>query len=315
MLCGKAACGKRIINVCSFDLDFDGYLAMLIETQTLAETSGSTHGGIRGKLQQQGWARFDAADLDHVEAKSHCLAQLSRYADQLPVDRHGGAGRHRSYAEGVLAPNDGHVAWKPGFVGLDGAIEIEYRQEIGFQPEYGGVHRRFLRTSDSILALPLIRKLIRFDLTLTPLSELDEPLLCGLHVLRMRALPGVMSRITPDCLHQDGQPFTAVHLIDRTSAVGGVNYIAPPQYAGRQVDDVPDEQVRAFSLHVPLESYIIDDAAVSHHVTSISCAPGAPCGMRTVILIDFTPLDAVVRSPSDAARPIVPTSNPEPVRD
>ncbi|AOJ07945.1 2OG-Fe dioxygenase family protein [Burkholderia mayonis] len=266
-------------------------------------------------MQKQGWARFDAADLDYVEAESRCVARLRRYADQLPVDRYGGAGRHRSYAEGILMPRTGHIDWKPGFVGVDGAIELEYHQEAGFQPEYGGVHRRFLRTSDSILALPLIRRLIRFDLALTPLSEIDEPLLCGLHVLRMRALPGITSRITPDCLHQDGQPFTAVHLIDRTDAIGGVNYIAPPQYAGRQVDDVPDDRLHAFSLYAPLESYIIDDEAVSHHVTSISCAPRAPCGIRTVILIDFTPLSAVVHASSDAAPPTDPMSNLESVRD
>jgi hypothetical protein len=247
-------------------------------------------GRIRYNLRVRGWSRFDAADMNLSAAERSGLSMLADYAQALPVDRFGGNGRHRSYAEGVLSPASRSVSWKDGQTAADGSVEMDYRQEHDYQPEYGGVTRRFRRTGDAILALPLINKLIWFDLALTPLAERHRTLLCGFHLIRMTALPGGSARITPDCLHRDGQPFTAVHLITRHGAGGGVNYIAPPGYSGYQVETVPSQLLADFTLDHPLDSYVIDDEAICHHVTALTCDHGAACGVRTIVLIDFSPV-------------------------
>lgn len=108
--------------------------------------------------------------------------------------------------------------------------------------------------------------------------------------MRLQALPGKPSRSTPDCLHRDGQPYTAVHLVSRHDVTGGLNYIAPPRYSGRNVDELPADALTTFTLTEPLDSYIVDDAAVCHHVSAVGCAPGAASGSRTVMLIDFSPI-------------------------
>ncbi|WP_238947839.1 2OG-Fe dioxygenase family protein [Caldimonas brevitalea] len=255
-------------------------------------------GDVRAALQQRGWARFDATDMQVAVDEAADLQRLTEYARSLPVDRFGTGGRHRSYAEGILTPRRKTIAWKAGARTPDGRVEIAYVQHSEFQPEHGGVVRNFARTREDILALPLVHRLIWYDLSLTPMFDAEGDLLCGFHMIRMQATPGAVARITPDCLHQDGQPFTAVHLVERSHAEGGVNFIAPPRYTGRQFDEVPSHLLSAFVLGSPLQSYIIDDAAICHQVTAVSCSPGASHGTRTVILIDFSPLN-----PASSAQP------------
>ncbi|MFM0340184.1 2OG-Fe dioxygenase family protein [Paraburkholderia fungorum] len=251
-------------------------------------TSRAETDRVAKQLRESGWARFDSIDLSPSPQERTELALLAQYAETLPVDRFGGGGRRRSYAQGVIDVHTQNIAWDSGYVAEDGSVEIKYQQDVDFQPEYGGVVRRFLRTSDRVLDMSLVNKLIWHDLWLTSLAAQHDTLICGLHVVCMTATVGSPSRITPDCLHRDGQPFTAVHLIDRKNACGGINYIAPPIYAGAQVSDVPRELLHSFTLNEPLESYVIDDEAVSHHVTSVSCEQSATHGVRTVMLIDFT---------------------------
>lgn len=241
-------------------------------------------------LRALGWMMFGMEDLRLCADERRELAQLARYAQTLPIDGFGGNGRHRCYAEAVLSPSARTLRWKPGIVGKDGTIEVEYEQETEFQPEYGGVRRRFARASNRVLQSSLIRKLIWFDFDLIGWAGASEPLQCGFHLVRLQALPGKPSRSTPDCLHRDGQPYTAVHLVSRHDVTGGLNYIAPPRYSGRNVDELPADALTTFTLTEPLDSYIVDDAAVCHHVSAVGCAPGAASGSRTVMLIDFSPI-------------------------
>ncbi|KVE31054.1 2OG-Fe dioxygenase family protein [Burkholderia sp. TSV86] len=245
---------------------------------------------IGNALRTMGWATFDRADLMLGEVEQRELDQLARYAQTLPLDGFGGDGRHRCYAEAVLTPSTRTLCWKPGIVGEGGKVEIEYQQATEFQPEYGGVRRRFLRANDHVLQLSLIHRLIWFDFDLTGWTGRDEPLQCGFHLVRLNAVPGKPSRSTPDCLHRDGQPYTAVHLVNRSGVSGGLNYIAAPRYAGERITEVPADALTTFMLTEPLDSYIIDDAAVCHHVSAVACAPGARSGARTVMLIDFSPI-------------------------
>ncbi|AJK46411.1 2OG-Fe dioxygenase family protein [Burkholderia plantarii] len=246
--------------------------------------------GIRNRLSELGWARFDADDFALTAHERDELDFLARYGESLPLDRFGGDGRRRAYCEGIVDLASRQIAWRPGHRAEDGGIEIEYQQDEIYQPEYGGVVRRFRRLGSEVLETGLINRLIWHDLDLTPLPERHETLLCGLHMICMTAIGTEPARITPDCLHRDGQPYTAAHLIRRHNAKGGVNYIAPPRFSGWRVEAVPDDQLQVFTLHEALDSYVIDDEAVSHHVTSVSCDDPALPGMRTILLVDFTPV-------------------------
>ncbi|MCC8457692.1 hypothetical protein CE143_09535 [Photorhabdus luminescens] len=256
-----------------------------------------TSAHIRNSLHQQGFATFNAADLDLSDSEKIDLISLCELSKSLPLDRFGEGGRHRSYCEGVWSWETESIDWKTGYPQPDGSVEIDYHQGSEYQPEFGGVVRKFLRMSDEILNKGLLNKLIWHDLSLTGMAEHYSRLLCGVHLIRMQALPGKPAKITPNCFHRDGQPFTAVHLIERCNVEGGATHIAPPYYANCQLEAVPAHEITRFLLNDPLDSYIIDDAAICHYINPVICDENASVGVRTIILIDFTPLEQSDRCP------------------
>src|SRR5690625_7799112 len=87
---------------------------------------------------------------------------------------------------------------------------------------------------------------------------------------------------SPDCLHQDGEPFTFAHLIERKNVKGGTNVIGIPEVRGKQPDEVDEKDLHeVFEISKPLESYGVDDSAVSHYV-----GPEDGAAVRSVILIE-----------------------------
>ena len=93
---------------------------------------------------------------------------------------------------------------------------------------------------------------------------------------------------SPDCLHQDGEPFTFAHLIERSNVIGGTNAIAIPEAAGNKPEDVDNNDlIEVFEITEPLESYGVYDPKVSHYVSPIKKGNGNQIGVRSVILIDY----------------------------
>jgi hypothetical protein len=110
-------------------------------------------------------------------------------------------------------------------------------------------------------------------------------------VMMMVEHDGQLAASSPAHLHQDGEPFTFVHLIVRDNAIGAVNSIAPPKCAGLQPDEVSSALiVTQFELTEILESYGVNDGKVSHHVSALARGPDPGPGRRGVILVDFTPM-------------------------
>ena len=68
-------------------------------------------------------------------------------------------------------------------------------------------------------------------------------------------------------MHQDGEPVTFVHLIERVGVRGGVNIIAPPQFADQHPRDIPQgAKLDEFTIEESLESYAVVDAATNRAV-------------------------------------------------
>jgi hypothetical protein len=95
---------------------------------------------------------------------------------------------------------------------------------------------------------------------------------------------------SPNTLHTDGEPWTAIILIDRFNVAPGSakSYIARRRCRYRQPQDLnPEDIFFERTLSKSLETVIVDDARVSHAVTG--CL-GASCqsGWRTSLLIDYS---------------------------
>ena len=81
-----------------------------------------------------------------------------------------------------------------------------------------------------------------------------------------------------------------------------VTRVAPGSPAARQgiepgdaVSACQGQAIRsAFTLENALDSYIVRDDRVAHHVAGVELAPGEATGSRTILLIDFTPMQPYV---------------------
>lgn len=97
--------------------------------------------------------------------------------------------------------------------------------------------------------------------------------------------------ISPDCFHQDGEPFTFAHLVRRASdTCGGINYIGSVDVRNRALNDVLDDEIIArFELREFMDSFAVHDPRVSHYVTPIRKATShGEDAERCIILIDFS---------------------------
>lgn len=250
---------------------------------------------ISRKLRQLGSARFNGSDALNPTEIRELSEMLKTSSDDLPLDPHcPSRNRFRKLAWVLVVPGSSEIV--PLSCGRDpktGEAISEFYQRSELNPEDGDVVRQFAPIARELLDNASLRRLILFDLALLSWwSERSKPLLCGLHFIKHVAVPGCDAAASPDCLHRDGQPFTAAHLIESTHADGGEIFIAPAFYAHRKPSDVPPEDILArFTLRKALDSYIVKDVQVAHYVTPVRVKPGYDRGWRTILLVDFTPLE------------------------
>ena len=245
-------------------------------------------------LRARGYLRFDAAaHLDDIDVAA-ALAALNVEFESLPRDPYAHSlNRFRRYVSGLLFPWARRVEWLPTVVDDRGRTCSEYYQGV-HNPDHPGIARRFEAISRDCLRNPLVERLIwiDFDHTFWQPIELRRPLSVGLHLVKlMVAQPGQSAVSSPNHLHQDGEPFTFVHLVHRDNAVGAVNTIAWPDCVGLLPENIADDLVvDTFQLEEPLDSYAICDRMISHYVSPLTRGPEARAGVRCAVLIDFTPM-------------------------
>jgi hypothetical protein len=247
-----------------------------------------------GTLYRDGYLRFNLADelaLPHLD--NHYEKLKAAFAD-LPIDSYGvGLHRYRRYTAAILLPWERSLHWLPKSKGPDGELNLSYYQ-AAYNPEHPDTVRSFPALSADTEQNPLLQEMVLFDFSLTrwPPELESAPFYVGVHLVKLlAALPGQTAMTSPNCLHQDGEPFHFAHLMFRENAVGGGNVVAAVSCAGEQPDEIaPDKIITRFQLDRPLEGYGIRDDLVSHHLDPIAKGTGPGPGVRAAILIDITPM-------------------------
>ncbi|MDA8444972.1 2OG-Fe dioxygenase family protein [Paracidovorax valerianellae] len=247
---------------------------------------------IQTQLKQFGYCQF----VPEIDCDSEELKTLHREFDRLEHDPYAPdkVKRFRRYGNGIILPwtEQTDIHWIPTAEDDHGARLSGYDQG-GNNPEHPDI-RYFRALSEEAKATDFLGDLIRKDFSHTFWSEADRraPIYFGVHFVKLRS--GSASDLgisSPDCFHQDGEPFTFAHLMRRTSGTaGGTNYIGTVQARGLGLHEVPKEDVIAeFELSRFMESFVVHDPRVSHYVTPIrSKENGSGDGERCVILIDFS---------------------------
>src|SRR5258708_23271373 len=131
-----------------------------------------------------------------------------------------------------------------------------------------------------------------FDLTFWSEVQLGRPFVVGVHLVKLLvAGAGTRATSSPNHLHQDGEPFTFVHLVVRDNAVGATSVVAHPSCAPKMPEEVDPGQIYArFELQRPLDSYGVHDVSVSHDGSALERGPEDRRGLRPALLTASTPL-------------------------
>jgi hypothetical protein len=245
-------------------------------------------------LRHNGFCRFDVDDIAPASASEPGIAHLQAAIQNLPGDPHApSANRYRRYSNAILLPWCRRLEWLPNREGSNGAY-TEYYQEAEFNPEFPALVRQMPPIEEELKADPFLNDVIwhDFDLTFWSETQLVRPFAVGIHLVKLLASEaGSRATSSPNHLHQDGEPFTFVHLVVRDNAVGARTVVADPSCAPRMPEDVDRSRILAeFELSQPMQSYGVHDIAVSHYVSALERGPEDRPGLRSALLVDFTPL-------------------------
>lgn len=242
-------------------------------------------------LKNNGYEKYDLMNSLHYDGIKEDYEEILNYFEDLPEDDYApGLNRYRRYSRALVLPTSGTMEWLPT-VKRDGREYAAYFQGK-FNPEHSASYREFSSIEENIQNNKLLREIIMADYheTFWEEEEMIMPIHVGVHFVKLLVKNEDEKAVSsPDCLHQDGEPFTFAHLIKRENVKGGTNAIGIPAIKGSRPEDVAEENIREiFELKKPLESYGVYDSKVSHYVSPVEMGDGTEeTGIRSIILIDY----------------------------
>lgn len=244
-------------------------------------------------VERNGYATFDGNDFSMDIETRQAIEGLVDSFDNLPVDPYDPEGvRFRRFGQYDYLPWADALIEKPVVHDLSGNPVFEYFQPLSHNSVDGGKRRPFTPLHPNVRSSRGLRELIRFDFWSLPERKEWEglSLTVGVHQIALRPEWGRSAVSSPNHLHRDGEPSTYIHLLKRENVSGGKNYVASPESAGIHPSYVePGAILAQFTLENLLDSFVVDDRKVSHHVDEVHKARKEQEAVRGVFLIDFTP--------------------------
>ncbi|WP_017547515.1 2OG-Fe dioxygenase family protein [Salinicoccus carnicancri] len=244
-----------------------------------------------GNLKENGYEKYDMMHSLHYDGIEEDYSEILNYFENLPEDDYApGLNRYRRYSRALVLPSSGGIEWLPT-VKRNGTEYAAYFQGK-FNPEHSGSYREFHSIDENIRNNRLLREIIMANYHETFWKEEEKimPIHVGVHFVKLLVSQDAEKAVSsPDCLHQDGEPFTFAHLVKRENVKGGTNAIGIPAARGSRPEDVSREDIHEiFELENPLESYGVYDSKVSHYVSPVEKGDGPEdTGVRSIILIDY----------------------------
>lgn len=243
-------------------------------------------------LEVFGYKKFQLTDLP-VENFNLDLLKLTEEFDRLPIDTYSlGSHRYRRYSRAIIHPWDNHFEWLPNHYDENGQAQSLYFQG-SFNSEYLKEHRAFPSLSEDIKDNELLKEIIKYDYNETFWKTYDTllPIHVGVHFVKYMVKEDHQESVaSPNNMHQDGEPFTFVHLVTYKNVIGGTSTVATTSCAGLKREEVDENLILdEFDLKYPLDSYGVCDQKVSHYVKGVKKGKESRPAERGVLLIDFTP--------------------------
>lgn len=248
---------------------------------------------IKQKLQDKGYCVFSPPHTysdDDIKIITSEFTHLEK--DHYAPDK---VKRFRRYANGIILPwkNNVTIEWLP-IKEIDGKRLSGYVQG-GNNPEYDNI-RYFNAISDGVKRNTFLQELIKWDFfnTFWDDNDIRLPIYFGLHFVKILSSSDTDLGISsPNCFHQDGEPFTFAHLVSKTNnATGGINYVGKTAIRNKSLGEVSEKDIiQEFELKQFMDSFAVHDPKVSHYVSPLlkSCGNEQEDAKRCIILLDFSP--------------------------
>jgi hypothetical protein len=233
---------------------------------------------IKSVLVYQGYSFTPGDEIYVPKSLQSSLQCLLSESVTLPKDKYcPEQTRYRRHSRLIFLPWENNlIAWPKN----------SYFQDSQINVDDGGVVREFEPLSAVMLDNVFLQELIFADFKQTSFQAPDllQPFDVGIHVIKTVPGPEQAAVASPNRLHKDTEPFTFIHLLARENVTGGENIVA----------DNTKEPLFIGTLTSTLDTLVVQDATVFHHVMPIKLADQRLPGFRTVLLIDFTPLKSAV---------------------
>lgn len=146
----------------------------------------------------------------------------------------------------------------------------------------GGVERHFGDFTTEILLSPILHSLINLDFEIYK-SVLPSPMhemlwQCQIHQIRIEINPNKTLEITPEGIHSDGYPFSAVHFWGKDNVKG----------AHSQLFTSDNHEIATVTYDNILDTTYFLDREMKHYVTPASTQDPKQSAYRQIIAISFS---------------------------
>ncbi|EOQ63589.1 hypothetical protein F935_01218 [Acinetobacter calcoaceticus ANC 3811] len=247
---------------------------------------------LKSSFEKNGFLQYKAAEVDpdskRVIFEEFQMLEKDQFA---PSDTQ----RFRRYGNALILPWEKEIKpiWLPPVANDNGEYLSGYDQGTN-NPEHSSI-RYFNALSEEVKKTKYLNQLVIDDYKLTfGLNDHYLPIYIGVHFVKLTSNSSdILGISSPDCFHQDGEPFTFAHLINRSNnIIGGVNYIAHPSERNKSLKEVNVENIYShFTLKNISDSFAVHDSSVCHYVSPIKKIESQQddlIGERWMILIDYS---------------------------
>ncbi len=247
---------------------------------------------LKSSFEKNGFLQYKAAEVDsdskRVIFEEFQMLEKDQFA---PSDTQ----RFRRYGNALILPWEKEIKpiWLPPVANDNGEYLSGYDQGTN-NPEHNSI-RYFYALSEEVKKTNYLNQLVIDDYKLTfGLNDHYLPIYIGVHFVKLTSNSSdILGISSPDCFHQDGEPFTFAHLINRSNnIIGGVNYIAHPSERNKSLKEVNVENIYShFTLKNISDSFAVHDSSVCHYVSPIKKIESHQddlIGERWMILIDYS---------------------------
>lgn len=244
----------------------------------IAEEKLSYASDMKKALVEKGYGFSRGEDIRVSSRLRPALKTFLSECVDLPADKYCPDGtRKRRHTRLILFP------WQQQLLGWPKSC---YFQDAAINNDAAGVAREFEPLTEAMLKNEFLRQIILTDFSQTTFAAADmqQPFDVGLHVVKTMPRANQPAVASPNRLHKDTEPFTFIHLLNRENIIGGENIIT----------DNAKEPLFITTLKDLMDTIVVQDDRVYHHVMPINLANPQASGFRTVLLIDFTPMRSAV---------------------